>query len=239
MREVLAKARELKGLDTDDVAALIPVSDPDLIAEIFEAARYIKESIYGPRIVLFAPLYISNLCGNECLYCGFRAGNKSLKRRALSREEISDEVRIIIGQGHKRILLVSGESYPDEGFRFILNGDRNGIRNALGPWGSPPGKRQYRAARNRGVPAAQGRRHRTYQLFQETYHRETYAHMHPDGRKRDYDRRMTAIDWALTAGIDDVGRACFSDSTTGASRSWRSFSTSGTWKSPSVSAPTP
>ncbi|MFZ2446458.1 MAG: [FeFe] hydrogenase H-cluster radical SAM maturase HydG [Syntrophobacteraceae bacterium] len=205
VREVLAKARELKGLDNDDVAALIPVSDPDLLAEVFDTARHIKESIYGPRIVLFAPLYISNLCNNECLYCGFRAGNKSLKRRALTREEIADEVRIIIGQGHKRILLVSGESYPDEGFRFILNAIETvyATRSGRGEVRrvnvniAPLEIEEFRRLKAAGIG--------TYQLFQETYHRETYARMHPGGRKRDCDRRLKAIDLALTAGIDDVG----------------------------------
>ncbi len=116
VREILAKALELKGLDSQDVEALTAVSDPDLLKELFHTARSVKESIYGPRIVLFAPLYISNLCKNNCLYCGFRAENRQIRRRALSQEEIASEVKILVEQGHKRILLVAGESYPGEGF---------------------------------------------------------------------------------------------------------------------------
>ena len=120
IREVLAKARELKGLDPDDIAALMPISDPDLLHELFDTARYAKDEIYGKRLVLFAPLYISNLCQNECLYCAFRARNKDVQRRALTQEEIAREVQALIEQGHKRVLLVAGESYPTEGFSYVL-----------------------------------------------------------------------------------------------------------------------
>ncbi|MDR3211691.1 MAG: [FeFe] hydrogenase H-cluster radical SAM maturase HydG, partial [Planctomycetota bacterium] len=108
VREILAKARELKGLDDAEAAALMPVSDPELLGEIFTAAAMVKETIYGRRMVLFAPLYISNLCGNECLYCAFRVRNQEVRRRTLSQEEIALETRILIEQGHKRILVVAG-----------------------------------------------------------------------------------------------------------------------------------
>ena len=112
VRDVLAKALELKGLDDDDVAALMGVSDPDLLRELFDTARAVKEGIYGKRLVLFAPLYVSNLCANECLYCAFRARNDEVERRALTQEEIARETRMLVDQGHKRVLLVAGESYP-------------------------------------------------------------------------------------------------------------------------------
>ncbi len=120
VRDLLAKARGLTGLRGRDLAVLCNVTDPGLLHELFEAAREVKETIYGKRIVLFAPLYVSNLCGNECLYCAFRARNRDLVRRALTQEEVAREVRWLEEQGHKRILLVAGESYPKEGFGYVL-----------------------------------------------------------------------------------------------------------------------
>ena len=109
IQEALARAEELKGLELADLAALTHISDPELTARLFEAARRAKNEIYGRRMVLFAPLYVSSLCGNECLYCTFRAGNRGAVRRTLTRQEISAEVAALVEQGHKRVLLVSGE----------------------------------------------------------------------------------------------------------------------------------
>ena len=121
VRDILAKARQLEGLDAAEVAVLMGIEEPALAEELFAAARKVKDEIYGNRLVLFAPLYISNLCRNECAYCAFRAGNRELVRRALTQEEIAAEVRILIGQGHKRVLLVAGESYPrGQGFDYVL-----------------------------------------------------------------------------------------------------------------------
>ncbi len=205
LREVLAKARELKGLDMDDVSVLMSVTDTDLLDELFSAARCVKESIYGPRIVLFAPLYISNLCENECLYCAFRAGNRDIHRRALTQEEIAREVQFIIDQGHKRVLLVSGESYPGEGFSYILKSIDTVYATRSGKGEirrvnvniAPLSLDEFKQLKASGIG--------TYQLFQETYHRQTYAYMHPGGRKRNFDLRITAFDRAMQAGIDDVG----------------------------------
>src|SRR3989339_2129676 len=121
VRDILSKAAALQGLTWEETADLLAIDSPDLLAELFQTARGIKETIYGKRLVLFAPLYISNLCGNECLYCAFRAKNREIKRRALSQEEIALETRTLIDQGHKRVLLVAGESYPKEGLRYIFN----------------------------------------------------------------------------------------------------------------------
>ena len=98
------------------MAVLMAISDPEQLAELFAAASDVKDTIYGRRLVIFAPLYVSNMCANECTYCAFRARNAELKRRALTQEEIAREVRILVDQGHKRVLLVAGESYPHEGF---------------------------------------------------------------------------------------------------------------------------
>ncbi|MBT6007369.1 MAG: [FeFe] hydrogenase H-cluster radical SAM maturase HydG, partial [Prolixibacteraceae bacterium] len=112
IRETLSKASEMKGLNLDDVAALTNISDPEMLSELFNTANKVKETIYGKRLVIFAPLYISNLCANECLYCAFRATNKDIVRSVLSQKKIANEVKTLINQGQKRVLLVAGESYP-------------------------------------------------------------------------------------------------------------------------------
>jgi len=205
VREVLAKARELKGLEMKEVAALMSISDPELLGELFEAARFIKDEIYGNRLVLFAPLYVSNLCGNECLYCAFRASNKALQRRALSQEEVAAEVENLIDQGHKRVLLVAGESYPEEGFNYILKcidtvyktKKSHGEIRRVNVNVAPLKAEEFKQLKDAEIG--------TYQVFQETYHRETYARVHTGGKKKDYDWRATAMDRAMEAGIDDVG----------------------------------
>jgi 2-iminoacetate synthase len=206
VREVLAKARQMKGLDAVEMAVLMGVEDPALIEEMFASARQVKNEIYGNRLVLFAPLYISNLCKNECVYCAFRARNKELVRRALTQEEVAKETRLLIDMGHKRILLVAGESYPkQDGFNYILKSietiyntrhERGEIRRVnvnIAPL-TVAGFKQLKDAKIG-----------TYQLFQETFHRQTYAAVHVGGLKRDYDWRVTAFDRAMQAGIDDVG----------------------------------
>jgi 2-iminoacetate synthase len=205
IREILAKAAEADGLALDEVAALTTISDPELLAELFATARRVKEDIYGKRLVLFAPLYISNLCDNDCLYCAFRVRNKELKRRALTQDEIKHEVGILVDQGHKRILLVAGESYPRQGFQYVLDAVAsiyevkrgNGEIRRVNVNVAPLTLDEFRALKATGIG--------TYQLFQETYHRETYSKVHLGGRKRDYDWRVTAMDRAQQGGIDDVG----------------------------------
>jgi 2-iminoacetate synthase len=205
VREVLAKARELRGLDARDAACLFDVSDPELLSELFDAARFVKERIYGRRLVLFAPLYISNLCANECSYCAFRVRNASLHRRALTIEEIRNETLALADQGHKRVLLVAGESYPRQGFSYVLDaidavyGARRGkgeIRR-VNVNVAPLSEEEFAALKDRGIG--------TYQLFQETYHRETYGRVHLAGHKTDFDWRLGAMDRAMRGGIEDVG----------------------------------
>ncbi len=205
VREVLAKARELRGLEAPDMAALMPTSDPELLAELFATAHDVKDTIYGRRLVLFAPLYVSNMCGNECTYCAFRARNKAVVRRALSQEEIAHEVGILVDQGHKRVLLVAGESYPHEGFDYVL-------RCIDTIYSVKRGKGEVRRVNANVAPltleefrALKARKIGTYQLFQETYHHQTYAAVHLRGKKRDYGWRVSAMDRAMEAGIDDVG----------------------------------
>jgi 2-iminoacetate synthase len=205
VRAALDRARALHGLEAPDVAALTTISDPGLLRELFDAARDVKQRIYGRRLVLFAPLYVSNLCANECLYCAFRARNPAVKRRALRPDEIAREVRSLVGQGHKRVLLVAGESYPQEGFSYVLDAVRTiySVKSGSGEIRrvnvnvAPLTVEESRQLKAVGIG--------TYQIFQETYHRETYARVHLSGRKRDYNWRVSAIDRAMEAGIDDAG----------------------------------
>ena len=205
VREVLGKARELGGLEMQDVAVLSSVSDPELLGELFAAARDVKDAIYGARLVLFAPLYVSNMCSNDCLYCAFRVRNKELKRRALTQDEIRHEVELLVDEGHKRILLVAGESYPTQGFQYVLDSVATiyGVKRGNGEIRrvnvnvAPLPVDEFRALKTTGIG--------TYQVFQETYHRETYKAVHVGGKKRDYDWRVTAMHRAMESGIDDVG----------------------------------
>ncbi|MGA2276945.1 MAG: [FeFe] hydrogenase H-cluster radical SAM maturase HydG [Terracidiphilus sp.] len=205
VRELLAKAREMRGLSPDEVACLSYVENPELLAEIFSTAKQIKEDIYGSRLVFFAPLYISNRCMNECTYCAFRATNATLKRRTLTQQEIAEETRIIIRQGHKRVLMVAGEALPPQGFQYILDSIATIYDTRIGPGEirrvnvnlAPQTTERFRQLKDAEIG--------TFQLFQETYHRPTYAAVHLKGAKRDYDWRATAFDRAMEAGIDDVG----------------------------------
>jgi len=205
VHEVLAKAKELKGLNMREVATLAAISDPELLGDLFATARQVKELIYGKRLVLFAPLYISNLCANECLYCAFRARNKDVKRRALTQPEIAEEIRVLIEQGHKRVLIVAGESYPNEGFSYILktietvyathsgNGEIRRVNANVAPLTID----EFKQLKDAKIG--------TYQVFQETYNREVYSKVHLGGKKKDYAWRVTAMDRAMQAGINDVG----------------------------------
>ena len=205
VRELLAKAREMQGLSMKEVACLSRVESPELLAEIFSTAKQIKEEIYGTRLVLFAPLYVSNRCSNECTYCAFRATNTALTRRTLTQEEIAEETRILIRQGHKRVLVVAGEALPEQGFQYILDtigtiySTRIGLSDIrrINVNLAPQSVERFKQLKDSGIG--------TFQLFQETYHRPTYAEVHLKGRKRDYDWRATAFDRAMEAGIDDVG----------------------------------
>lgn len=205
IREVLEKAKEMKGLSLEDVAVLTCISDPEMLAELFNTANHVKETIYGKRLVLFAPLYISNLCANECLYCAFRATNKEIDRHALSQEHIAREVEVLIKQGHKRILLVAGESYPKEGLQYVLDSVRTiyGVKSEHGEIRrvnvnvAPLSVDEFKRLKAENIG--------TYQIFQETYHRETYAKVHVGGKKRDYNWRVWSLHRAMEAGIDDVG----------------------------------
>lgn len=205
VRELLVKAREQQGLTMEEVACLSYVENPDLLNEIFSTAKKIKEEIYGTRLVLFAPLYISNRCSNECTYCAFRATNTEIKRRTLTQEEIAEETRILIRQGHKRVLMVAGEALPPQGFDYLLDSIATIYSTRVGPGEirrinvnlAPQTTERFKQLKQAEIG--------TFQLFQETYHRPTYAQVHLKGTKSNYDWRATAFDRAMEAGIDDVG----------------------------------
>jgi len=206
VREVLAKARQLKGLHESDVAVLMNVTDPGMLEEIYATGSHIKDEIYGSRLVLFAPLYISNYCENECSYCAFRCRNNTINRRALSQAEIAQEVTALVNQGHKRLLVVAGESYPTgEGLDYVLNAIKT-------VYATKSGRGEIRRVNVNIAPLSTDDFRRlkaadigTYQIFQETYHRQTYRQHHTHGKKMDYDWRINALDRAMEAGIDDVG----------------------------------
>lgn len=207
IRDVLDKARELKGLNLAEVAMLCQIAATEQIEELFATARRVKEQIYGQRMVLFAPLYISNVCGNECTYCAFRSSNKALPRVALDRAGIQRDTAELIRQGHKRLLLVAGEGYSaaNGGFQYILDAiaavyevtERSGNIRRLNVNLAPLEVDEFRQLKQAGIG--------TYQLFQESYHRDTYAAVHLSGKKRDFDWRASALDRAMQAGVDDVG----------------------------------
>lgn len=205
VRDVLDKARSLSGLSLEDVAVLMAVHSQDLLDELFHTAKSVKEEIYGNRIVLFAPLYISNLCSNECLYCAFRRSNKEVIRRALNPDEIRQETKILLRQGHKRVLMVAGEAYPGSGIDYVLESidaiygaEENGSRiRRVNVNLAPLSVEDFRRLKERNIG--------TFQLFQETYHRPTYGRVHLAGPKKDLDWRASSFDRAMQAGIDDVG----------------------------------
>lgn len=201
IKDILAKARECKGLELEEVAKLLHVHDGELLDELFETAKYIKNKIYGKRVVLFAPLYTSNECTNNCLYCGFRRDNKELHRKTLTLDEIVSEAKAMEAQGHKRILLICGEDPRKTNGRHLAEAMEAIYKSAdirrINVEAAPMKVEEYRELKNAGIG--------TYVIFQETYNREVYKKMHPSGFKADYDWRITAIDRAFEAGIDDVG----------------------------------
>jgi len=200
---VVAKGQEGKGLEPEEVAALLQVEDPEILDEVFQAAREIKLKIYGKRLVLFAPLYLGNYCVNNCQYCGFRKENHLTSRKLLTMGEIRQQVAELEKMGHKRLLLECGES-PLTDIDFV----EEAIATV---YATKNGTGEIRRV-NVNIAATTVDHYRrlkvakigTYQLFQETYHRATYFALH-NGPKRDYERQIFAHDRAMEAGIDDVG----------------------------------
>ena len=205
IRDIVQKSLDKRRLSLEETAALLAVDEPALLEELFKSAKEVKETIYGNRLVIFAPLYISNLCKNECLYCAFRKSNQNIKRAFLSMDQIKLETEALLKTGQKRVLLVAGETYPKDSVKYILDAietvysardGENNIRR-LNVNIAPVAKEEFKALKAAGIG--------TYQLFQETYHRETYKKMHLSGPKSDYNKRLATIDLAFESGIDDLG----------------------------------
>ena len=198
---IIEKSRDCFGIDIEEAAALLQVEDDELLERMFQAAKEIKEKIYGNRIVVFAPLYTSNECTNNCLYCGFRVTNKELHRRTLTPDEVIHEAAAIEKQGHKRVLLVCGEDKRLTNVKHIADSMKAIYENVdirrLNVNCAPLEVEDFKVLKDAGIG--------TYQIFQETYHRDTYKKMHISGSKSDYDYRLSAVERAFEAGIDDVG----------------------------------
>jgi len=203
VRELIAKSLSKERLTMAETAALINAED-DLVEEIKAGARELKKKVYGNRIVLFAPLYIGNKCTNNCQYCGFRVTNKEAKRKTLTDSEITNEVEALEDNGQKRLILVYGE-HPEYNPEFIahtvklvygIKKDRGEIRR-VNINAAPLDIDGFRTVGASGIG--------TYQIFQETYDPEAYKLYHLGGKKSDYNWRLTALDRAQEAGIDDVG----------------------------------
>ncbi len=201
---IINKSLKLKGLSPEEAAVLLNCKDEVVLNKIFSAATQVKDLIYGNRLVLFAPLYLSNRCINNCLYCGFSQKTSNRAKRILSTKEVRNETKALILQGHKRLLLVSAEDptvnidYLEDVIKTIYNTkERNGDIRRVNVNVAPMEIREFSRLKNTGIG--------TYQLFQETYHRDTYNQLHPSGPKSDYLNRLYACDLAQSAGIDDVG----------------------------------
>ncbi len=204
VREIIAKSLDKQPLSVEETAALLAAGGV-LVEEIFDAARELKRKVYGNRIVLFAPLYVGNRCVNDCRYCAFRRSNTGAIRRTLENDEVSQQVEALENAGHKRLILVFGE-HPDYDADFIADTVKriysikvgHGSIRRVNINAAPMDYDGYRKVKDAGIG--------TYQIFQETYHHETYAKMHPvNTRKGDYLWRLDGLNRAFEAGLDDVG----------------------------------
>jgi 2-iminoacetate synthase len=205
VQDILAKSLAKQPLTVEETSVLLRAEDPDLLEDVFGAARTLKETVYGNRIVLFAPLYVGNDCINDCTYCGFRSSNPLSVRRTLNPSELREQILTLESKGHKRLILVFGE-HPRYDAEFIAEQVRRvySIRNGHGNIrrvninAAPMDLEGYRIVKAAGIG--------TYQIFQETYHHETYAKVHgPRTRKGNYLYRLDSLSRALEAGCDDVG----------------------------------
>jgi 2-iminoacetate synthase len=206
INEIIEKAKEVKGISLKDAAILINTDKQQDLEKLFDTAKYIKNKIYGKRVVLFAPLYVSNYCTNDCLYCGFRINNKEMKRISLSQDEIEKEVIEILEQGHKRVLMLMGEHPKKASLDYFIesinkvysvkDSKGNSIRR-INVEIEPLTDEEFQKIKN--IPIG------TYTVFQETYHKKTYEQIHLSGKKTNYDWRLKVMHRALSNGLNDVG----------------------------------
>lgn len=204
-RSLLEKARTLQGLTHREASVLLACEDPSILEGIYDLAREIKDKIYGQRIVLFAPLYLSNYCVNGCVYCPYHMKNKHIARKKLTQDEIRKEVIALQDMGHKRLALEAGEDPVNNPIDYILEcihtiysiKHKNGAIRRVNVNIAATTVENYRKLKEAGIG--------TYILFQETYHKENYEKLHPTGPKHDYAYHTEAMDRAMEGGIDDVG----------------------------------
>ncbi len=205
IESIIEKARDCKGLSHREAAVLLECDLPDLTEEIFHLAKEIKQKFYGNRIVMFAPLYLSNYCVNGCVYCPYHLKNKTIARKKLTQEEIRREVIALQDMGHKRLALEAGEDPLHNPLEYILESietiygihHKNGAIRRVNVNIAGTTVENYRRLKEAGIG--------TYILFQETYHKETYEKLHPRGPKSNYAYHTEAMDRAMQGGIDDVG----------------------------------
>ena len=213
INEILKKARPVKegngchcrGLTHREASVLLACEDPKVLERIYEIAEEIKLAFYGNRIVLFAPLYLSNYCVNGCVYCPYHLKNKHIARKKLTQEEVRQEVIALQDMGHKRLAIEAGEDPKNNPIEYILEcintiysiKHKNGAIRRVNVNIAATTVENYKKLKDAGIG--------TYILFQETYHKESYLKLHPTGPKHDYDYHTSAHDRAMEAGIDDVG----------------------------------
>lgn len=202
---ILEKAKLRKGLSHREASVLLACEMPDKIQQIYALAEQLKKDFYGNRIVMFAPLYLSNYCVNGCVYCPYHAKNKHIARKKLTQEEIVKEVMALQDMGHKRLALEAGEDPVNNPIEYILEciktiysiQHKNGAIRRVNVNIAATTVEEYRMLKEAGIG--------TYILFQETYHKESYEQLHPTGPKHNYAYHTEAMDRAMEGGIDDVG----------------------------------
>ncbi len=204
VENIINESVNLEGLSPVETAALLQVKDREMLDLMLKTARQVKETIYGKRLVLFAPLYFDNICENSCLYCAFRRENEKVERKKLTQDEIQKEVEALIEKGHKRLLVLTGERERED-LTYLLEGIRTaydteteaGEIRRINVEIAPLTVEGFAELNELGIG--------TYTCFQETYHRPTYERLHPSGPKSDYDWRLSVMDRAIKGGIDDYG----------------------------------
>lgn len=205
VREIIEKSKSAEGLTPEETAVLLNLEDKELIEEMFKAARQVKEKLYGKRLVVFAPLYVSNYCVNNCTYCGYKHCNDELKRKKLNKEQLIEEVKVLESLGHKRIALEAGEDPVNAPLDYILDCIKsiysikfdNGSIRRINVNIAATSVEDYKRLKDAEIG--------TYILFQETYHKPTYERLHVSGPKHNYNYHTTAMHRAREAGIDDIG----------------------------------
>ena len=205
LQDIMRKAEQCKGLNHREAALLLECTDQEINQQINQLARYIKQKFYGNRIVLFAPLYLSNYCINGCVYCPYHLKNKTIHRRKLTQTEIRNEVMALQDMGHKRLAIEAGEDPRNNPIEYILESidtiynikHKNGAIRRVNVNIAATTVENYKRLHDANIG--------TYILFQETYHKANYEALHPTGPKSNYAYHTEAMDRAMMAGIDDVG----------------------------------